>query len=263
MILHDPLRRTRTRTRAARAAVGGAVVTGFLVLLAGCGGDGVTAGPAASPVAATTPASTTTPPSTTTPTTETATTPTTGGTSAGSPSSAPGDGGGAAAPGPTTAPPAAPEEEAEGSLEPPRDAGTGPSEQEATGGGLSVVDVRTGRHDGFDRVVIELAGEEGDEPGWYARYVDEPTQEGSGAPLRVEGSSYLAVAVRGLGYPFDTGQDEVVGSFAGEGTAVVREVLVGAVVEGQAQVVLGLEAQAPYAITRLSDPPRVVVDVLG
>ena len=262
MILHDPLRRTRTRTRAARAAVGGAVVTGFLVLLAGCGGDGVTAGPAASPVAATTPASTTTPPSTTTPTTETATTPTTGGTSAGSPSSAPGDGGGAAAPGPTTAPPAAPEE-AEGSLEPPRDAGTGPSEQEATGGGLSVVDVRTGRHDGFDRVVIELAGEEGDEPGWYARYVDEPTQEGSGAPLRVEGSSYLAVAVRGLGYPFDTGQDEVVGSFAGEGTAVVREVLVGAVVEGQAQVVLGLEAQAPYAITRLSDPPRVVVDVLG
>lgn len=142
------------------------------------------------------------------------------------------------------------------------DAGTGLSEAEATGGDLSVVDIRTARHGGFDRVVLDLAGEGGGEPGWYARYVAEPVQEASGAPLEVTGSSSLAVAVRGLGQPFDTGQDELVGSRAGEGTELVREVLVGGVHDGRAQVVVGLDAEAPYRVVRLSGPPRLVIDVV-
>lgn len=277
----DPRPSPRLRSRAARAAVCGAVAAGLLGALAGCGDD-VTAGPGTSaPAAATTPGTTATSGATGASGTRAGET-TSGGTdgTAGpsAPTGAATGGSPAAAPvGASPEPSGAPGSEgsaAAGSTTPQasaapgggsallRDAGTGTSEAGATGSGLSVVAVRTGRHDGFDRVVLELAGESGSEPGWYARYVDEPAQEGSGAPLQVAGSSSLAVVVRGLGYPFDTGQDEVVGSTTSEGTALVREVLVGAVHEGQAQVVVGLEAQAPYRITRLSDPPRVVVDVV-
>ncbi|MEJ5867823.1 hypothetical protein WDV85_08750 [Pseudokineococcus sp. 5B2Z-1] len=245
------------RTRAARAAAAAAALA---LLAAGCGDD-VTAGPASSsPVAASSPVSDaaaatgapTTEPGTTDPgTTDPGTTDpmTTDGPATDAPaSSAPAseDGGDAAG-------------------EAPADVGTAPSEEAATGAGLSVVDVRTGRHEGFDRVVVELAGDPAGLPGWFAHYVDEPSQQGSGDPVAVEGERFLEVVVRGLGYPFDTGQDELVGSVEGQGTALVREVAVGAVFEGQAQVLVGLDAaaDAPYRVTRLSDPARVVVDVLG
>ncbi|WP_299036488.1 hypothetical protein [uncultured Pseudokineococcus sp.] len=262
MTPHDqrPGPRTRVpRSRAARATASGAVAAGLLALLLGCGGDGVTAGPAISPAAATTPRA----PETTGGAADAGTAE--GTTGAGEPD-APSTGA-ASTPVPSTTPASSPATDAGATPEDLRapqehDAGTGTSEQEAVGGGLSVVDVRTGRHEGFDRVVLELAGEDGGEPGWHAHYVDEPTQDGSGAPLQVTGSSHLAVVVRGLGYPFETGQDEVLGSTSGEGTELVREVLVGGVHEGQAQVVVGLDEEAPYRITRLADPPRVVVDVL-
>jgi len=246
----DQSNRPRPRTRAARAAARGALAAGLLVSLAGCGGDDVTAGPAASPVAATTSA-------------------TPAASASGATSAAPSTPAEATGPSATTAPAtAAPADEDAGSaagddVAPPLDAGTEPSEQEADGAGLSVVDVRTAPHDGFDRVVLELAGDGGGAPGWFAHYVDDPAQQGSGTPLEVAGESHLEVVVRGLGYPFDTGQEELVGRTPGDGAQVVQEVLVGGVFEGQAQVVIGLDAQRPYSITRLADPPRVVVDVLA
>lgn len=234
---------------AVRAARGTAAAAALVLLAAGCG-DEVTAGPAASsPAAASSPVAVDA----------------TGATPTDDPAAA------ATAPA-TTAPGApAPEEEASataptpGGDDAPAGAGTGPSEERATGAGLSVVDVRTGRHDGYDRVVVELAGDPSSVPGWYAHYVDEPSQQGSGEPVDVAGDRSLEVVVRGLGYPFDTGQEEFLGSVEGQGTALVREVAVGGVFEGQAQVHVGLDApaDAPYRVTRLSDPPRVVVDLLG
>ncbi|MEJ5946009.1 hypothetical protein WDZ17_11975 [Pseudokineococcus basanitobsidens] len=248
------------RRRFSRA--GGACLVGVLLSgAAGCGGAEVTAGPAASAAVsdsatpgAPTPLPTSSSPASTSPagpTTDVDAAPTSGPGSRPTPSST------------TTAALSGPAEADEDALDVPEGAGTAPSEQAAGGGPLSVVAVRSARHDGFDRVVLELAGEEPGEPGWYARYVDEPTQEASGAPLDVEGDAFLELSVRGTGYPFDTGQDELLGTVPGQGTDLVREVLVGGVFEGQAQVVVGLSEEVPYVVTRLQDPPRVVLDLVG
>jgi hypothetical protein len=79
----------------------------------------------------------------------------------------------------------------------PETVDTAPSD----GYGLGLVDVRTGRHDGFDRVVLELAGQ--GTVGWRVAYTDDPRYQGSGNPVDVEGSAVLHVLLDGLGYPGD------------------------------------------------------------
>ena len=143
---------------------------------------------------------------------------------------------------------------------------TGVDEQGPDGGGpLSVVAVRVGNHDGYDRVVIELQAKDGvrAEAGWRAEYTDTPTEDGSGAPIEVEGQSALVLSVRGVGYPFDTGVEEYSGPerVAGRGTQVVTEVVMGSVYEGQYQVTIGVQQRSAYRVLQLQDPTRVVVDI--
>lgn len=128
------------------------------------------------------------------------------------------------------------------------------------GGGLSVVDVRAARHDGFDRVVIELDGTGA--PGWLARYVDQPTADGSGAPVAVAGNAFLSVVVRGVGIPADTGVPAFAGRVTTTGTQQVREVVVGTVFEGFASSFVGIAGPPrPFRVFALAGPPRLVIDV--
>lgn len=128
------------------------------------------------------------------------------------------------------------------------------------GNGLGLVDVRTGRHDGFDRVVLQLAGD--GTIGWRVAYTDDPRYQGSGHPVDVAGGTTLQVMLDGVGYPGDTGVDPYDGPdrLAGPGTAV-QEVVVGNVFEGQHGAFLGVREPLPYRVFRLSDPARVVLDV--
>ncbi|WP_148057964.1 AMIN-like domain-containing (lipo)protein [Pseudokineococcus lusitanus] len=249
----SPAPARRAGSRAARAAAAG-LAAAALLLVAGCG-DEVTAGPASSPSVVT--------PS-----------------DAPSPSASPSPAPSPSAPSPSPEPSTEPEPEPSatdgpadetpapgGGGEVPQEATTEQQESSGTGGALSVVEVRTARHEGFDRVVVELAaGPDAPAdaaPGWFSRYTDEAVQETSLEPLDVDGEVYLDLFVRGLGYPFDTGVEELVGSTPGSGTSFVEEVYVGGVFEGQAQVVVGLSEEVPYTVSRLSDPPRVVVDLYG
>ncbi len=128
------------------------------------------------------------------------------------------------------------------------------------GGGLSVVDVRTARQDGYDRVVVELAGTGA--PGWSVRYVDRPTADGSGAPVAVAGDAFLQVSLRGVGLPADTGVPAFAGRVAATGTTQVREVVVGPVLEGVAGSYVGISgARRPFRVFALAAPPRLVLDV--
>src|SRR6185312_16633758 len=122
---------------------------------------------------------------------------------------------------------------------PPFPANTDPDTAEASSGAqVTVRDVRTGRQDGFDRVVFEVGGT--GTPGWDVRYVDAPTSQASGAPVDVAGSAALQVAITGVGLPADTG----VAAFDGPTTAFV-----------------GTTAQTPFRVFALSDPTRVVLEV--
>ena len=136
------------------------------------------------------------------------------------------------------------------------------SEQEPSGGPLSVTAVRVARQDGFDRVVFELAGKTAGQAGWRVEYVDDPSAQGSGDPVQVGGDAALAVLITGTGYPMDTGQEEVSGDPALPGDLeVVEDVVLGAVFEGQYEAFIGTSGRQPFRVFRLGDPERVVVDV--
>ncbi|WP_241385174.1 AMIN-like domain-containing (lipo)protein [Rhodococcus sp. CH91] len=143
----------------------------------------------------------------------------------------------------------------------PRDARDKVSAAEADAK-LTVVDIRTGRHDGFDRVVYELGGE--GMPGWRVGYVDEAIQDGSGNPVAVAGDAVLQVLIDGSAYPFDSGVEQYDGPnpvLAEPGGSVV-EVNGSGVFEGVTQSFVGIaEAGTPFSVYSLTGPTRVVIDV--
>lgn len=128
----------------------------------------------------------------------------------------------------------------------------------AAGSFLTVVDVRTGEHDGYDRVVYELAGE--GLPGWRVGYVDEAVEDPSGEVVDVDGDATLEVWVTGTGYPFDTGHEEFAEDLR-PGAGDVEHVTRPLTFEGMTQSFVGLDEQRPFRVTLLEDPVRVVVDV--
>lgn len=124
---------------------------------------------------------------------------------------------------------------------------------------LVVTDVRVGSHQGFDRVVLDLAGE-GD-PGWFIDYTTNPTQQGSGHSVDFNGTVAMNVNLDGTVYPFDLGiEDPQLGTV--EGTGKVTEVISTGTFEGRSQFVIGLREQLPYSVQVLEDPKRVVIDIV-
>jgi hypothetical protein len=125
---------------------------------------------------------------------------------------------------------------------------------------LTVTDVRTATHDGYDRVVFELGGTGA--PGWRVGYVDKAVDDPSGQPVQVQGGGVLQVVISGTGYPTDTGQKEWTGNPLHPGLPVVQEVQLRGVFEGQTQAFVGVaRTGAPFRVFALTAPARLVVDV--
>lgn len=127
---------------------------------------------------------------------------------------------------------------------------------------LTVVDIRTGRHDGFDRVVYELDGT--GMPGWRVGYVDAAVQQGSGFSVELAGEAVLEVLIDGSGYPFDTGVEEFSGAMPilGDPGSSVVEINGRGVFEGVAQSFIGVrDADTPFSVYSLENPTRLVVDI--
>ncbi len=149
-----------------------------------------------------------------------------------------------------------------GTAAPPFPADTAADTAEASADALvTVTDIRTGRHDGFDRVVLEVGG--AGTPGWDVRYVDVASSQGRGDVVEVAGEAVLQVTVTGAGYPYDTGVEEYAGPdpLPGQGTANVTEVVFDATFEGTTVAFVGTRAEAPFRVYALQDPARVVVEV--
>lgn len=126
---------------------------------------------------------------------------------------------------------------------------------------LLVTGVRTGSHNGFNRVVFDLTGE--GQPGWFVDYTTNPTQQGSGNPVKYTGDTALNVNIDGTVYPFDLGmEDPQIGTVEGSGSIVTQVVSAGTF-EGRSQFVIGLNGKHPYSVSVLQDPLRLVVDVMA
>ncbi|MBC7303423.1 MAG: hypothetical protein H5T78_21045 [Nocardia sp.] len=150
---------------------------------------------------------------------------------------------------------------AEATGEVPTDAGP-KSGAASTGAALTVSDIRIGRQPGFDRVVYALGGTGA--PGWQVSYTDSAVQDGSGKPVDVAGRAILEVRILGSAYPFDSpvppfaGPDPVTDPNVPAITGVYKRL----VYEGVTQSFIGIDAdQPPFAVTTLTDPPRLVVDI--
>jgi hypothetical protein len=126
---------------------------------------------------------------------------------------------------------------------------------------LSPTDLRFGVHEGYDRIVLDLAGE--GLPGWRAEYVEDPTQMAAGEPVYLPGEAYLLVLVEGVVYPTEPGAEPFTGprSILPRSAGVVEEVRYGAMFEGLLEIWVGLSSDQPFRVFRLEEPTRVVIDI--
>ncbi|WP_243118461.1 AMIN-like domain-containing (lipo)protein [Actinomyces wuliandei] len=142
--------------------------------------------------------------------------------------------------------------------------GSGSQGQDAAeGSALVITDVRVGSHDdeGYDRIVVELAGEGA--PGWSPLWTDQAYSLGKGEPIAVGGDYTLLVTGTGATMPTSPEQQEL----AYTGTTHfdmdaqgIEQAHVDLAVEDQFQVVLGTDSQT-YRVFTLSSPTRLVIDV--
>ena len=130
-----------------------------------------------------------------------------------------------------------------------------------------LVDVRLAPHEGFDRVVFELRGD--DVPAYRVRPVDPPIrQAGSGHEVDVEGEAHLELTAQpasGVDLRGDDGYEE---TYTGADRLplpdgnIVREVVLTGDYEATLSWVVGLAEDAPFAVAVLRDPLRIVIDVV-
>jgi hypothetical protein len=141
----------------------------------------------------------------------------------------------------------------------PGPATTSARQAPSSGWAKTVTDVRVGTHDGFDRVTFEYVGD--GEFGWLTAYEEDPRSDGAGLPVEFDGIVTLTVVLRPAEFPPDapeTFSDDVAGPAGG----IINEVVNGNWYEGDHTFYIGLDAPVPYRIARLSDPSRVVIDLV-
>jgi hypothetical protein len=126
--------------------------------------------------------------------------------------------------------------------------------------------IRAGRHDCYDRLVIDV---DGDGPASYdIRYVDQLGSLGSGFPIELRGGAALRILVDSPAHD-EQGQptyappdpDDVVDV---TGWDTFRQVLFDGSYEGQSQIGLGVRARLPMRAFTLDQPGpgwRLVIDV--
>ena len=124
----------------------------------------------------------------------------------------------------------------------------------------NIVDVRTGSHDGYDRVVFEF--EQGTPELTLDRATPPFTHDASGEPIAVDGTSFLRLSMRGGTKQTDDGTSSYDGptDFDPVLPALV-DLVEGGDFERQSTWYLGLPADACVRVTLLDDPPRVAIDV--
>ncbi|WP_456789349.1 AMIN-like domain-containing (lipo)protein [Cellulomonas sp. P5_C5] len=128
-----------------------------------------------------------------------------------------------------------------------------------------VVDVRTGQHSCYDRLVIDVAGDVG---GYTVAYVPYVVQDGSGAQIPTRGGAALQITVNDPSYdsaynptysPADPLELRDV-----TGYRTFRQVVSAGSFEGYTSVGLGVRARLPFRVFTLDGPgtsSRLVVDV--
>ena len=123
-----------------------------------------------------------------------------------------------------------------------------------------LVDVRTGEHQGFDRLVFEFDADA--LPQWRAQWVDIPiTDCGSGHVVAVAGTAWLQVRFSGAAAHTPEGRPTSGPRQRRLRHPVLRDLVRTCDFEGEVTWVAGLAARRPFRTDVLASPPRLVVDI--
>jgi len=131
--------------------------------------------------------------------------------------------------------------------------------------GAPVVNVRTGRHSCYDRLVVDVAGDVG---GYTVSYVPQVVQDGSGEPIPTRGGAALQITVNDPAYDSDGNATYSPANRLElrnvSGYRTFRQVVFAGSFEGYTSLGLGVRARLPFRVFVLDGPgtgSRVVVDV--
>ncbi|SDD20048.1 AMIN-like domain-containing (lipo)protein [Actinokineospora iranica] len=130
----------------------------------------------------------------------------------------------------------------------------------------ALTDVRAGRHDCYDRLVLDIRAPGSN--GYRVSYVDQVTQDGSGAVVPLRGGAKLAVIAVAPAYD-DSGNSTYTPVNRAElvnvaGWPTFRQVAWAGSFEGETTVGLGVRARLPFRAFVLDGPgdgSRLIVDV--
>jgi hypothetical protein len=130
--------------------------------------------------------------------------------------------------------------------------------------GVAVLDsVRTGKHDGFERIVFVFRGSQ--LPGYVVEYQqEEATHCASGAPIAVGGAARLHIRLSPAQAHAPVGDEEratIENRSMRPGLPVVQSLIMDCDFEGVIGWSAGLSARRPYQVQALTSPTRLVVDI--
>ena len=132
---------------------------------------------------------------------------------------------------------------------------------------LGLTDLSSETLDDRDRIVFELQGD--DAPaGWWARYVDEPREQGTGDLVEVAGDKVLQLDLVSMGLPFDLPEEvnerreQLDFTRVDVDGEVVVEIVNNSIFEGHKRIFIGTTDAHPFTIEQAgTDPQTVTVDV--
>ena len=126
--------------------------------------------------------------------------------------------------------------------------------------------VRTGRHDCYDRLVLDLGG--GSSAGFQVSYVDAVHSDASGAVVPLRGGARLQIVVRASSFDLNERPTFTPANPAElanvSGYLTFRQVAYAGSFEGQTTLGLGVRARLPFRAFVLAGPgdgSRLVIDV--
>ena len=125
-----------------------------------------------------------------------------------------------------------------------------------------LADVRTGKHDGFDRVVFEFKGTE--MPSFYIEYIGEPiTQCGSGNEVELTGKGALEVRFTPAQAHTEDGKPTLFFSDNDQNPnyEVIKKVKSTCDFEGNVTWAVGISQANNYRVLELENPVRLAVDI--
>lgn len=119
---------------------------------------------------------------------------------------------------------------------------------------------RIGSHEEYDRVVVEYKNDSAGKLSWASEgWADEVIEDGRGLPYDLDSKRAIQIIVGGLSYT-EEGDPEIK-ELNVPADSAIKKVIVSYPFEGYHLINIGRDSDAPYRVTLLENPTRIVVDI--